>query len=143
MIRTDADLTIGDAVIKVWLARCFQYGEDAYQLYIIDKSETYGISSPVIRSTEEAKYQRGTQIYTTDRINDKIDRQAALEREMKYLAHDVTKYAKIFIELSDTEQRLLIYYYEQAYTYDQIGFMLGYTSQSVQYKLDSIRRKFI
>lgn len=142
MIRTDADLTIGDAKIKVWIDACYQYGEDAYQLYIIEKAETYGVSSPTIRSTEEAKYQRGTQIYSNDRINEKIDRQTALEREMKHLGVDITKYARIFMSLNATEQELLMLYYEQAYTMDQIGYMLGYTQQAVNYKLDCIRRKF-
>lgn len=45
----------------------------------------YGVSSPKIMSMEEAKYQKGTKIYSTDALNALIEKQDRLIAQYRYM----------------------------------------------------------
>ena len=101
----------------------------------------YGVSSPRIMSLEEAKYQKGTRIYSNINLLEAIE--AETEAWVKY--HEASLYCgrmgRQFAKLDEFELDLLYYKYECAMTLDQIGALIGYSKSHTKRLIDNVLRK--
>ena len=146
MRRTDADIIDANADMEYLYRVQRRLRQIDLRLKELDAMlDSYGVSSPQIRSTEEAKYQRGTKIYSTDRLMEIFAEQDTLDAErvplMQAAAHIQTRL--VFCQLTDAEQALLDYRYDRRYTYEEIALRMHCQPQTVQYHLDAILKRYV
>lgn len=82
------------------------------KIYEIDVKLT-SVGNPPIRSLEEAKYQRGTRIYSDVNLLELFEEQDELIKQKQDLIYLVSRMQKRLCRLSDEELRLI----EQRYKY--------------------------
>lgn len=145
MRRDDESLTEANIDLEYFIRGCRKLAriyEDLIELNV--RINNYGVSSPKIMTIEEAKYQKGTKIYTDVPLlelfadEDELRREyAAVSAVCSRIKHKLSK-----MQLSDADLRLLYYRYEKRYTYEQIAERLCYTKQAVQWHLDVILKLY-
>lgn len=146
MRRTDADIIDGNADMEYLYRVKRRLRQIDLRLRELDALlDCYGVSSPQIRSTEEAKYQRGTKIFNTDRLMEIFTEQDALDAERASLMPAMTQIRERLasVQLTETEQLLLDYRYDRRYTYEEIALRMHCQPQTVQYHLDSILKRYV
>lgn len=104
---------------------------------------SFGLSSPTIRSKDEAKYQRGTQIYSTIPLLEKITEQDDYKSEYYDLNRRCLKIQKTLVTLEDSEVDLLYLHIERGYSYRHIATMKFTNKDTIMQKLTAIYEKFI
>lgn len=106
--------------------------------------DSYGVSSPQIRSSEEAKYQRGTKIYTSMPLLELFAEQDKLQEEYKTISAACGLIASRLskVQLTKADDRLLRFLYGRRYTYKQIAHILHYSRQAVMKRHDRILRAY-
>lgn len=82
------------------------------KIYEIDVKLT-SVGSPPIRSLEEAKYQRGTKIYSDINLLELFEEQDELIKKKQYLVDLTSRMQKRLSRLSDEEMKLI----EQRYRF--------------------------
>ena len=101
----------------------------------------YALQSPKIRSTEEAKYQRGTVIYQNN-IIELMDEEQALSKRFEELKREYREFSNFLQKLDDSEVELLQLRYEKGFRYEVIAKIL-YTNQGNIYRrLEKILEKW-
>ena len=76
----------------------------------------FGIHSPKIRSSEEAKYQRGTPIYSDRNLVELIFEEEALQKELEYKKSFCIRVKGMLDRLSADELELIEYRYKYRYS---------------------------
>ena len=106
--------------------------------------DVFGVSSPRIMSTEEAKYQKGTQIYSDLPMLELFTKADELKEEIRLLRGICTRTRRklIGLDLDDEELTILYYRYERNMTYEQIAYRMNYSINGVRWKPDKIRMGF-
>jgi len=146
MRRTDMDIINANADMEYLYRVKRRLREIELDLRDLDSLlDGYGVSSPQIRSTEEAKYQRGTRIFTTDRLMEIFSEQDRLEAERVPLLKAAAQIESrlVLLQLTDAEKILLDYRYGRRLTYEEIALRMHCQPQAVQYHLDKILKRYI
>lgn len=99
------------------------------------------VKSPIIRSEQEALYQRGTYIYKNNSIELMYEEKMLSKQYMMYESelNDIQKFLQ---KLSDTEIELLYQRYECGRSFETIGYILGYDNAYIQRQLKKILLKY-
>lgn len=107
------------------------------------KLDTFGVSSPKIRSTEEAKYQRGTPIYSNARLLTLIEERDRLQAEVTYKTGFCARIQAMIdsADLSPEEMELLQYRYRDMYSLRLLGQMYCSNRTTINEQLYVIREK--
>ncbi len=137
----DEDIKHADRELADFIWKCNRLVTTWYELKEINaRIEVFGVSSPKIRSKEEAKYQRGTQIYSDVPLLELFEEEAELTSEYKKLSDDCNYVRKKLqrMLLTDMEIELLTLRYEHRLTFYQISSRLNYSYTSVYEKLTSL-----
>lgn len=145
MLRQDEDIAHADRVLRdfmYYLRRREWLEEKLYELEV--QLSTFGVSSPGIMSLEEAKYQRGTRIYSDTNLLEIFAKQDDLEREIQECSTHISRVCKRLAELdlNDHQIRLLYYRYEKNLTYELIADRMNYSRQAIQWQMDYILKRF-
>ena len=109
---------------------------------IDDELSSFGLSSPKIRSTEEAKYQRGTQIYSDVPLLEKITEQDDYKSEYYDLNRRCLKIQKTLVTLNDNEVDLLYLHIERNYSYRQMAVIKYSNKDRIMQEMLAIYEKF-
>ena len=104
---------------------------------------SFGISSPKIKSKEEAKYQAGTRIYSDMPLLDLISEQDDYKSEYYDLNRRCLKVQKVLVTLSDEEVQLLYLRIERGYTLRQLAKLNFTNRMTISRTLNNIYSKFI
>lgn len=99
------------------------------------------VSSPPIRSEEEAKYQRGTRIYRCS-IVELMNEEDILSKQYMMYETELNDIQRFLEKLTDNEIELLYERYECGRSFETIGYILGYDHSVVQRKIKNILRKY-
>ena len=96
--------------------------------------DAYGVSSPRIVSAEEARYQRGTQIYSNTRLLELFAEQDELFTRQAEIMQGIAPLEKRLqqLELSKADRRLLSFRHGKAYSHKHIAAILHCSWQNVQ-----------
>lgn len=107
------------------------------------KLNAYGVSSPAIRDREEAKYQRGTRVYSDARLLDLIEERDRLESEVKYKTGFCARIQAMIDEadLSPEETELLQYRFEKGYSLRLIGSLFLCQKDKAKVMIDDLLSK--
>ena len=146
MRRTDADIIDANADMEYLYRVKRRLRQIDVRLKELDAMlDSYGVSSPQIRSAEEAKYQRGTKIYSTDRLMEIFAEQDTLDAERVPLMQALSSIQSrlVFAQLTEAEQQLLDYRYDRRYTYEEIALRMHCQPQTVQYHLDAVLKRYV
>lgn len=106
--------------------------------------DSFGVSSPTIRSKEEAKYQRGTRIYSDRPLLELLDEEERLSKEIRLdieVIHAIASNLQA-LQLNEFQTDLLYYYFEKRWTYNQIGERFHIAWQTVQRNIVLILEKY-
>lgn len=98
------------------------------------------LSSPRIKSKEEAKYKQGSRIYHNE-IADLMDREQRLIQQRDYYLFRVRRVAEFLQGLSDEEVELLEYRYWHGYSLESIAEMYFYSKAGIYKKINAIFEK--
>lgn len=98
------------------------------------------LSSPRIKSKEEAKYKQGSRIYHNN-IADLMEREEQLIRQRDYYLFRINRVAAFLQVLTDEEVELLEYRYWYGYSIRAIADMVYMSKSNVSKKLDAIFEK--
>ena len=100
----------------------------------------FGVSSPKLMSIEEAKYQKGTKIYSDVPMLELFAEEDKLKAEFEWLRETCSRTRRKLISmyLDDEELSILYYRYERRMTFEQIAFRLNYSDHGIRWKLDKI-----
>lgn len=98
------------------------------------------LSSPRIKSREEAKYKQGSRIYHNN-IAELIDREQQLMQQRNYYLYRVRRVAKFLQSLSDEEVELLEYRYWYGYSIRTIADMVYMSPATLCRKINAIFEK--
>lgn len=104
----------------------------------------FGVSSPSIMSKEEAKYQRGTKIYSDRPLLELMDAEERLIKDIKLdtdVIHSIADNLR-GLQLNEFQMNLLYYYFEKRWTYNQIGERYHVAWQTVQRNIIVILEKY-
>ncbi len=145
MRRDDESLTEANIDLEYFIRGCRKLAriyEDLIELNV--RINNYGVSSPKIMTIEEAKYQKGTKIYTDVPLLELFAEEDALKREYKVTSAmcSLIKVKLASLQLSDSDLKLLYYRYERNFTYEQIAERMHYSRQTVQWHLDLILKLY-
>lgn len=99
------------------------------------------IKSPAIRSSEEAKYQRGTVIYQNNLI-ELMEEETELSKKFNSLKKEYSDYSNFFQKLNDSEIELLQLRYEKGFRYEVIAKILYTTAGNIYKQLEKILEKW-
>ncbi len=102
---------------------------------------TYGVSSPRIMSLEEAKYQKGTRIYSDINLLEAIERETEAWLEYHEASLYCNRMAKKLAKLDNYELNLLYLKYEKFKTLDEISAVIHYSRTQTMRLLDNVLRK--
>lgn len=145
MYRDDEDIELANCELMTFVFYIRSIGRLEQDLHDIGlQLNTFGVSSPRIVSLEEAKYQKGTRIYSDAPLLQIFSEQAEMEEKIRSYKQFISRVCRKLGELKLNEHQLdLLYYrYEKAMTYDQIADRLGYSRQAIQWQLDLILKQF-
>ena len=145
MLRQDEDIAHADRVLRdfmYYLRKREWLEEKLYELEI--QLRTFGVSSPGIMSLEEAKYQRGTRIYSDTNLLEIFAKQDDIEREIQECSAHISRVCKRLseLDLNDHQIRLLYFRYEKNLTYELIADRMNYSRQAIQWQMDYILKRF-
>lgn len=143
MRRTDADIIDARNDIRYLYRIKRRLNEIDQKLKELDAQlDNYGVSSPLIRSTEEAKYQRGTRIYSTENLMEIFTEQDTLDGERVLLMQvgSAIESRLVFCQLTEEEQKLLDYRYGHVpeMKYKEIARLMHCEPPTVLYHLYKI-----
>lgn len=144
MMRDDnIQIEKADAELRLFVA----YARSLIRLYeeaneVSMRLNTYGVSSPKILSPEEAKYQKGTKIYSNINLLDLMEQESAAWGEYHRASSYCNRMARSFIGLDDEELMLLYLRYEKGYTFEQIGMIINYSAVHARRLLFKCLEKF-
>lgn len=104
----------------------------------------YGVASPQIRSSEEAKYQRGTKIYTDMPLMELFTEQDQLIEECRAREAVCALIQEKLdaLGLTKQEERLLFFRYQRDYTYEDIAVRTFHSWQAVQRHIGRILQAY-
>ncbi|MEF9967671.1 MAG: hypothetical protein RR766_04085 [Longicatena sp.] len=97
-------------------------------------------SSPTIRSTEESKYQRGTQIYRNN-IPELLDEEETTIKERNYHMYAMNKVHEMINGLDSNEMNILDDYYWHGISINAMASMYSYSNRNMYYKIQGIIEK--
>ena len=108
------------------------------------KLESYGVSSPKILSLEEAKYQKGTRLYSDANLLQIFSEQDEIEREIVFCRTVISRVCRklVAMNLDEYQTDLLYYRFEKKLTYEQIANITGYSRQAVQWQMELLLKIF-
>ncbi len=142
MSRDDLQIVKADAQLRLFVANARSLEslwEEANEYSMM--LDTYGVSSPKILSPEEAKYQKGTRIYSNINLLELMEQES--QAWLRY--HSASSYCNMmgrtFRELDDDELRLLYLRYERNYTFEQIGFVINYSETHTRRLIERVLMK--
>ena len=119
-----------------------QYLED--KLYEVSTElNSFGIHSPTIRSSEEAKYQRGTPIYSDRNLVELIFEEEALQKELEYKKSFCIRVKGMLDRLSADELELIDYRYKYGYSLRLLAQMYLSNKDTISNKLSVIIMKIL
>ena len=100
----------------------------------------FGVSSPKLMSIEEAKYQKGTKIYSDVPMLELFAEEERLKEEYIWLQSTCSRTRRKLsaMYLDDEELAILYYRYERRMTFEQIAYRLNYSDHGIRWKLDKI-----
>ena len=107
------------------------------KIYEIDVKLT-SVGSPPIRSLEEAKYQRGTRIYSDVNLLELFEEQDELIRKKQDLTCLIDRMQKKLNCLSEEELKLVELRYKQNKTLRQLADIMHSNKDTVKFKIDEI-----
>ena len=146
MHRDDKRLEDADAEIRYLYASEKVLKQKNNRIKEIDALlDGYGVNTPKIRSTEEAKCQRGTKIYSDVPLLELFDEQDRLiaERDTIGAACGLIREKLNRLNLSKSDERLLFFIYVRGYRYKSIAYKMHYSSKtSIQKKHDKILKAY-
>ena len=99
---------------------------------------SFGIHSPTIRSSEEAKYQRGTPIYSDRNLVELIFEEEAMQKELEYKKSFCIRVKGMLDQLSADDVELIEYRYKYRYSLRLMGQMYYCNKDSISEKLKVI-----
>ena len=101
---------------------------------------TFGVSSPKLMTIEEAKYQKGTRIYSDVPMLELFAEEERLKDDLKWLQSTCSRTRRKLsaLYLDDEELAILYYRYERRMTFEQIAYRLNYSAHGIRWKLDKI-----
>lgn len=101
---------------------------------------TFGVSSPKLMTIEEAKYQKGTRIYSDVPMLELFAEEERLKDDLKWLQSTCSRTRRKLsaLYLDDEELAILYYRYERRMTFEQIAYRLNYSDHGIRWKLDKI-----
>ena len=128
-----------ESLIRVFLMYC-QKLLDSYDeiRHLQAKISTYGLSSPRIKSLEEAKYQSSARSQSETELLQLIEKRDALRNEYQYMDWFCYQIQLGLMKLSPEDLELLYLRFERGYTLRQLGDMLCSNKDSVQQQLSEI-----
>lgn len=141
-MRDDMQVEYGDTKLRLFI----HYARSLVSLYneaneYSIQLNTYGVSSPRIMSPEEAKYQKGTRIYSNINLLELMEQES--QAWLRY--HDASSYCNTmgrqFQTLDDDELRLLYLRYERNCTFEQIGMIINYSETHTRRLIERILMK--
>ncbi len=108
-------------------------------------TDSYNVSSPRIKSSEEAKYKESPKVFTIDSmlnyIEKNTERQKKIEKlnaEIKFKMEFCNRMMSRIYLLEDEEIEILGYRYFQCLTFREIAHILNYQLSATFYKVDNI-----
>lgn len=112
------------------------------KIYEIDVKLT-SVGSPPIRSLEEAKYQRGTRIYSDINLLELFEEQDELIKQKQDLIYLVSRMQKRLCRLSDEEMKLIEQRYRFKKTLRELADELSSNKDTIQHQLERILKKMV
>lgn len=145
MYRDDEDIELANCELMTFVFYIRSISRLEQDLHDIDlQLNTFGVSSPKIMSLEEAKYQKGTRIYSDAPLLQIFSEQAEIEDKIRSYKDFISRVCRklVALKLNEHQLDLLYYRYERGMTYDQIADKLGYSRQAIQWQMDFILKQF-
>ena len=110
------------------------------KIYEIDVKLT-SVGSPPIKSIEEAKYQRGTKIYSDVNLLELFEEQDELIRQKQDLTYLIDRMQKRLNRLSDEELELIEQRYKYKKTLREMAVEMNSNKDTVKMRIDEISQK--
>ena len=110
------------------------------KIYEIDVKLT-SVGSPPIRSIEEAKYQRGTKIYSDINLLELFEEQDELIKQKQDLIYLVSRMQKRLCRLSDEEMKLIEQRYRFKKTLRELAVKMDSNKDTINTKINMVISK--
>ena len=110
------------------------------KIYEIDVKLT-SVGSPPIRSLEEAKYQRGTRIYSDVNLLELFEEQDELIKQKQDLIYLVSRMQKRLCRLSDEEMKLIEQRYRFKKTLRELAVKMDSNKDTINAKINMVISK--
>lgn len=110
------------------------------KIYEIDVKLT-SVGSPPIRSIEEAKYQRGTRIYSDVNLLELFEEQDELIKQKQDLIYLVSRMQKRLCRLSDEEMKLIEQRYKFKKTLRELAILENSNKDTIFKQIEKTLRK--
>ena len=110
------------------------------KIYEIDVKLT-SVGSPPIRSLEEAKYQRGTRIYSNVNLLELFEEQDELIKQKQDLIYLVSRMQKRLCRLSDEEMKLIEQRYRFKKTLRELAILENSNKDTIFKQIEKTLRK--
>jgi len=110
------------------------------KIYEIDVKLT-SVGSPPIRSSEEAKYQRGTRIYSDINLLELFEEQDELIKQKQDLIYLVSRMQKRLCRLSDEEMKLIEQRYRFKKTLRELAATMCSNKDTLKMRIDKLLLK--
>lgn len=110
------------------------------KIYEIDVKLT-SVGSPPIRSIEEAKYQRGTKIYSDINLLELFEEQDELIKQKQDLIYLVSRMQKRLCRLSDEEMKLIEQRYRFKKTLRELAVKMDSNKDTINAKINMVISK--
>ena len=111
-------------------------------------NQTYGLSSPRIKSTDEAKYQTSPKVHLSDLPLELMDRIEKMQLTLGILKHDrrikqeyCANMARKLCDLKDDEKEIIALHYYDRYTMRSIAQFVCMSKTAVFNKINDILLK--
>ncbi len=104
----------------------------------------FGVSSPQIRSLEEAKYQRGTKIYSTVNLLELIEKEDWYRAELTYKTTFCERMEQMIedADLTADEEELLHNRYGRGYSLRLLAMMDNSNKNTISRRIHAILARF-
>lgn len=99
---------------------------------------SFGIRSPKIRSSEEAKYQRGTVIYSDRNLLELIFSEEQLQKELEYKRAFCIRIKRMLDQLSAEDLELIEFRYKYRYSLRLLAQMYCSNRTTILEKLNKL-----
>lgn len=110
------------------------------KIYEIDVKLT-SVGSPPIRSIEEAKYQRGTKIYSDINLLELFEEQDELIKQKQELTYLISRMQKRLCRLSDEEMKLIEQRYRFKKTLRELAILENSNKDTIFKQIEKTLRK--